>query len=492
MCLIHFNRKYKLFDLITTVKYDVKNQINRMINKEIQVNRLPKTQLDGWTAEWKAAVHKIEQLKIACGDDPYFKPLLEAFHTYSSKQFHLFWNGFDENAKYQLEKSVKYPPEYVLRRTLQQISEDITVLRRIWQDRKYSSVEEKETIDQGKWLATKALEAVADNDGNALIFETRPLCYFQKMAGVRVIPYANAAFIALPNTSITVPEGTNNKWRLLATAHEVGHHIYWHGIHDDVRIPVLLKQILPQLPNWIHNWMEELFADVFGALIGGEAIGLSSQSMMRDNLPDSLTKDDGKYPIGLLRPTIYIDAMREANKSKDLLDQYDKNLLEKLEEQWEFRKKERGQLKKFVPFGQTDPISLDEGRELLQVAIHEIVGDILNPYLSQIRRAWDVGTKIPFHTESEHVLETQIALEKDLYGQFAQTVIKSKTIESPLTLFSPADFDEPINRWRKGMTALIAVVEKEENLRIPVYAWYGYFRENNWLRGGPENEIEVT
>lgn len=474
-----------------------------------------------WTAEWQAASQKIRQLQEECGkyegSDTFFYGVLDAFHQFGQEQFNLFKNGFNNNGGYQLEKSMMYPPEHVLRMTIDQIGQDIAVYRRVWRDRYYGSGEEKATLNEVDWLAIQALEAVTERDGNeGLIKPTQALSYFQKATRVRVIPYANAAFIGVPNTTVTIKDSyaRENKRALLATAHEVGHHVYWHGMVNGKRLHIALKQYLPDQPSWALGWLEELFADVYGALVGGEMIALSSQQMMLDNFPAALTHDDGHYPIGALRPMIYIDTLRLANESitKDSDEEplYLDETLNKLGELWKFKLVERRRPTQFRPLHPDDRINetyvtLERGREWLREAIKVIINDFLKPYLVRLYTAWDIppqgttpqGTKGGLESFGEQrtrakVLQQELS-EALLYERF-DTLVKAINDRGLYKQMPDTPFSKPSNSWRNQIIRTTSPTELQastEWLNIPANAWVNIFHDNSWVDAGPESEPEV-
>ncbi len=152
-----------------------------------------------------------------------------------------------------------------------------------------------ERFRQADLLAQKAIQpAIA---AGLLPEGTIAVTFMAHGARARVIPYAAVALIAIPFTAAIADED------LLATAHEAGHYVYWHGQFDD---PTLDKQLIDAgVPTWCRQWAEEIFADVYGTVVAGAPYALSGQDILLDERPEAFLHDDGDHPVAPLRPRLY-------------------------------------------------------------------------------------------------------------------------------------------------------------------------------------------
>ncbi len=141
---------------------------------------------------------------------------LHCLAAFATKQFHLFEKGF---AGSMLQPDAAVTPEYVMEATARQVGFDIEVLLRSLGQREpsISTAPMRETLDLADRLAADALAGAVRS---RLIEETAVLTYFQKTPTIRLLPYVPLALIGIDLTAI------HDRARLLAIAHEAGHHVY--------------------------------------------------------------------------------------------------------------------------------------------------------------------------------------------------------------------------------------------------------------------------
>jgi hypothetical protein len=135
------------------------------------------------------------------------------------------------------------------------------------------------------------------------------LTYFQKAPAIRVIPYAPVALIGIPFTTLKASHD------YLATPHEVGHYVYWHGrvpkkraYGVDAGLPLrvaLLRRLQTNLKrSRVRKWVEEVFADVYCCAIGGPVMAIDFQDLQLNRSYEEFVEDDGEHPIPLIRPDV--------------------------------------------------------------------------------------------------------------------------------------------------------------------------------------------
>lgn len=206
--------------------------------------------------------------------------------------FTFLLDNFEQN---RLHPPLVYPVEYILRNLLDQVGFDLDVISTAAAQRFYGDTVIRDHFRQADILAQQALQPAIDA---GLLYEnTRAITYMGNGARVRVVTYAPVALIAIPFSSVLV------KQDLLATAHEVGHYVYWHGRFGANAPWNTLKA--QNVPGWCLNWLEETFADVYGAIVAGPPIARSCQDILLDNLPEDFLVNDKEHPVAPLRPRIY-------------------------------------------------------------------------------------------------------------------------------------------------------------------------------------------
>jgi hypothetical protein len=245
-----------------------------------------------------------------------------------------------------------------------------------------------------------------------LIEETAVLTYFQKTPAIRLLPYVPLAVIGIDLTAVEDPV------RLVAVAHEVGHHVYRQMTTNyaaNVDAQVAQRAAAPaaatHYPGWLLAWAEEIFADVYGVLVAGPVAGLSVQAMLLAELPGLLLEDDADHPLPALRPEIAIAVLRKlsARQGKD-----DEGRLaqtaDALASLWQSRLAQLKVGDSFLPAGGGSAVALAGAREEL----HRYVGALLDkelalPAAEAKAEPWSKGVK------------GGDALD-ELYDQFAQAI----------------------------------------------------------------------
>jgi hypothetical protein len=274
---------------------------------------------DMWLSRWEGLEKHIEVLKglVSYINMPRRNVLLatlDGLQDFAAQHFAFFYDGFDPSDPKLSMASSPYDFDFVMRYVIYRIAEDVSVLQQSIDDRQSYIAEALEMADKLAYAAL--LPAIRQNIVDP---KTQALTYFQKRASIRVIPYATIALVAVPLTSLT-------QWKdLLATFHEVGHFVYWHGIDSHTQTPIqskvkaVIQTLFPNPPyQWLEDWTEEIFADVYGGLVGGAAIGLNFQHLGNQMSPDEFngeTDEADDHPAPYIRPEIYARVVEWSGKS---------------------------------------------------------------------------------------------------------------------------------------------------------------------------------
>lgn len=207
---------------------------------------------------------------------------------------------FAETSGSTLQAKVGLPVNYLIDHLLEQVAFDLDVLSSAAAQRFFGDDALQKRFVMADQLACTALQpAIA---AQLIHPDTTVLTYMAQSARARVIPYAPVALIAIPFTAAAVDRD------LLATAHEVGHYVYWHGQFTDTTFWAKLQQ---ETAGWCHQWREEIFADIYGAWVAGAVIALSGQDLLLDNNPNDYWNNDKEHPVIDLRPHVYNKILHE-------------------------------------------------------------------------------------------------------------------------------------------------------------------------------------
>ena len=293
--------------------------------------------LDHWSTQLTAvqtyirAVHTRQPAdNITVERLPTIRTILEQLSSFGAQVFKFFAHGFRQDKGYAFADDADNSIDRAFAILIDQISNDLIVLQRAFEQRYSSGILNQPPVDGGYPLLAARL-AEADRHAWELYQEikhllrddTTVLCYFNKSPNVRALPYVPVALIGIPAAAIS-----DSPLRFGEIGHELGHHIYWYGrVFDaDTSFPArtLIRKELETVAGdtpWLRNWLEEIFADVVGCYLASQ----NDQSAGRANLARSLQRmlemhttrdffrDDGVYPIPALRPFIYLSAMESLN-----------------------------------------------------------------------------------------------------------------------------------------------------------------------------------
>ena len=216
------------------------------------------------------------------------------------------------------QKRREYPDNYVFSTILDQVGFDLQVIQQAANQRIKGSPAIQKALSYADKIAFAALSPVE------LTQNTTIVTYIGKSVSIRVIPYANVAFIGIPFTCIPEPETLEiNKFGAqdyLAIPHEVGHFLYWRGqfikgeyIHQTYR-----KNFGGQDSETdpFYHWAEEIFCDVYGCLIAGAVIALDFQDLQLRTSQEDFITDDSAHPPPIIRPDIYTSVLLRSEKQE--------------------------------------------------------------------------------------------------------------------------------------------------------------------------------
>lgn len=215
----------------------------------------------------------------------------------------------------------EYPADYVFRTLLDQIGFDTDIIASAAAQRLFADDTLVERLLQADLLAQKALKPAID--AGLLRDETTALTFLTGGARARVIPYASVALIAIPFTATTVDQD------LLATAHEAGHYVYWHGQFA----PTIAEMMVEEgIPEWCRKWAEEMFADIYGTIVAGPPYALSGQDILLDDSAKEFMRNDYEHPVAPLRPRIYAKVLSQLGDNQRAWSSHLKRRWESAEE----------------------------------------------------------------------------------------------------------------------------------------------------------------
>ncbi len=319
---------------------------------------------------------------------------LHCLATFARKQFDFLRKGL--GAEGTFERDPRYPLDFLIEATARQMSFDIDVLLRSLSHRESasSSLTMRTTLELADRLAANAIQFAARH---SLVEATVVLTYFQKSPTIRLIPYAPLALIGIDFSA------TGDPTRLLAIAHEVGHHVYRqltvnYATQLDEQIEAMgapAPETAETWPQWLLAWQEEIFADIYAAIVAGPAAATALQQLILTGRSASLVEDDGDHPLDALRPYIMHTTLRVmAEQSAKDRGVSLRACADALDVAWQQSLAERGAPPQFVPAGESVPVALAEAGALLEGLVREMLGGVLAPLVADVDHTpWSLSTE---------------------------------------------------------------------------------------------------
>lgn len=461
------------------------------------------TDLAIWEARWKSLNQSMTDLAKQMGNSTFDRKdalhaLLICLQTFAGNQYKFFRDGFDAGSAY-LEPSASFPPEYVLRTTLDQVAFDLGVIQRAFNQRvpDAHNQQARNTLARADILAYKALEPAIKR---GLLTNTTVVTYFQKQAAVRVIPYAPVALVAIPFSSIHEGNSELNVRDLLAIPHEVGHYVFWHGKENGDRLAGKLFTKIPAESTWFTHWLEEIFADAYGCMIAGPAIALDFQELQLDNPPQDFTRDDGEHPVPALRPYIYTGLLKAIDYN---------NAAEALDKLWDRHLKTRQEPKSFKAqkrsSSQNEEIELPEACRQVKVVTDKFVETLssLHPNQRGANPVWTTNLSSP---DAESAVNTIYEKFEDYLdslfppGAPVETNSRVPSLATINELGISKVVVEPVagtgiqaNKREIGKAGTWTDPLKDSKgsreSKIPAGVWSLIFSSNGWATAGPDTEL---
>lgn len=286
---------------------------------------------------------------------------------------------------------------------ISQMSHDLEVFERIMLQRSARAAAFQKTLALADQLCYKALapaRALLEPGLNALT-------YLQKMPAVRVIPYAPAALIAIPYTTLnqeprelaqrSITANSSAALDFLAIPHEAGHYLFWHGFlpahaeQDAYTRKPLIVELVERLKDKqfksqpdVRRWLEEVFADVYGCLVAGPVMAIDFQDLALNRSLSEFTEDDGEHPIPLLRPEVYRIALEKMGTLEGLpLQEY----ADAAKERWAKKISSRPYFPRSVNDDALTRFNPADVLADLEIMIEEILRVLLQPGFVELRDA---------------------------------------------------------------------------------------------------------
>ncbi len=415
-----------------------------------------------WNSRWQALAITLDEMQQVYKNlnSPTFAAMTNCLKAFGGDQFEFFVSGFDNG---RLLPSPDYPPENILRATLDQVGYDITAIQQAVDQRKDGFPAMKDSLTIADALTQNSLNLGIESQ---LVKQAAVIAYFIKAANIRVIPYAPIAIVGVPYTCFTT------KRDYLATPHEVGHYIYHNGaIASD------LHNLLPVMPDWGAGWLEEIFADVYGCFVAGPVIGLDFEDLLIDNELEHFTSSDGEHPVDAVRPYIYIKTLNEMGFV---------NAAEALKIRWRGILIQRGNPQSFYPDDEYGEVPMELAKEFVKETAVVIL-DYLKSRGMPTNKTWTQDLPTP----ETPVDELYMAFDKKL-AELAKTPLNNLEVDNDENkLFVTLPDGEKRNQRMIGSTQSWVDWAKEQSRQhakepLPASVWRGIFNAGGWPIKGPE------
>ena len=327
---------------------------------------------------------------------------LRCLALFARKQFAFLETGLRPGGA--SEADARFPLEFLREATARQVSFDTDVLLRTLGQREAAAsiLPMRTTLELADRLATDAiLPAVR----HGLVAPTVMLTYFQKSPTIRLLPYVPLGVIGIDFSAI------GDSTRLLAIAHETGHHVYRqitvnYTAHLDAQVATMAAAApAPNAwPAWLLAWEEEIFADIYAALVAGPAAALALHELILTGPAAALTEDDGDHPLDALRPQIMHTTLRvmaargPSDRRAALLAAADA-----LDAQWQAQLMARGAPDAFTPVDADAPVTLAAAGDLLVALATEMLSGALAPLAADAAHTpWSTGAPAACLTQFEN------------------------------------------------------------------------------------------
>ena len=413
----------------------------------------------------------------------YAVDLLLALAKFADEGFTFFKEGY--YTKKNLPVSPDVPPRTIMRTLVNQVSFDVSVIQHAINQRRRQ--EDGQAMLQGctlamsdtlaNWVMSVAVEAgyIPEN--------TRVITYLAKSIRARLVPYSHALLISIPYSAL---HAGNQLSRInLAIPHEIGHHLYWNGVHTESNSSMrdhLLKKADEagiKTGDWRLNWLEEIFADAHALALFGPAVVLDFQDMLDDDMSDHFREDTDKHPIPEIRPFIQTNILRRFTDETGLV-LYDSEC-KKLDDNWSGWIKTHPLKASYPLIGQSQPMLgqaiLDDLAPLITVVL-DTLSDILpdEKYYTGMDGSNDLSALFTEFQSSE-------LPDDDL--ELVNLFLAGDSTDEQTEAF--LERDSEISFWEH-----VATVTSKKKEEIKTAEWMQLLRSHGWSSEGPMGDGGAT
>ncbi len=463
---------------------------------------------DVWDERWNALSLAIDTMYKDYGQVPdaprlkTLRPMLLCLKAFAGKRFDDFHSGFLST---RLTTWPDFPPDAVFSIIQDQIGFDVDVINRAILQRVSGTSLMKERLALADRLAWSALQLAVSAGLLQPDKKLTAVTYFQKSPNIRVIPYAPVALVGVPYSCQQLDRD------LLATPHEVGHYVFWHGTYSGVTLREYLVSQLGEksAPDYqlLLQWLEEIFADVYGTCVAGPVLALDFQDLQLHTSRQQFVTDDGDHPVPVLRPYLQLQILRKRDPANwgawaDVL-----------ERNWTVRLEEREQIDHLDAKDLTD-----RGRKLdyfvtnnQTETIAETISNSANPaedvkpldrlvtVMLQILKFGDTSSwynSLPVAPAAEAPSMDSDALAQtteQLYAAFQDFVLHPPIVDpdilDPLLatpLSTLIDQSNAVGQWLHSAQLEFPSPDDPAN-PVSVEKWKPYFEAAGWTTEGPQH-----
>lgn len=467
---------------------------------------------ENWVKRETTAAEAIDEIKPANEQDDdnflrltLYKLLLERLLDFARRQYAYFYFGFGGEAAgmsadaYQaLSIDTSNSPSYYLKEILEKMNEEFRIIMSLVDLRTAEEQLTKKASlnladDFGHLLLPMVKEKLTLIDGRIVetpgILSDAPLVisYFAANPNIRILPYANAVLIGIPESAIglrsesgKLPQGEVPR-DMLVMGHELGHYVYRNAVVNDDRLRDYLAKMVHDKEEFVQNWMEELFCDVYCALFVDEDELMALVEAWTADDPIQAGHRFGKHPFGRVRPFIYYAAIKIGRilaEGGEIDDQICADLPET------YRRQRPGVPEKVHV--------IDEKGDQIELNLKEYVEPELCQIILELCRMLD-----PYRQEVMQLDEGERPFDRIFGGPRLGAILR----KSPLP-FAGGEDDIDLG-WKSVGVKLrlegrndknFLKIREETGFNEPIEPaiWKVVFHADGWIKEGPPAETNVT